>query len=151
MLPPHGVWVTAALLLESVYFYRRLFASSTITDYTKPHHFVSTIVIFVEDMLWSSAYILVEMASRDFLMFCRIVLPSGYQDGVHCLSFKYNMHGWHINKLQVDKRTASGQEVNLWTKERRQGPEWHAGHVQVDLRSTDQVSITVDMSSSELS
>ncbi|KAK2175033.1 hypothetical protein NP493_756g00054 [Ridgeia piscesae] len=88
----------------------------------------------------SGHYIYIEATHRQKNHKAVIVLPSGYQDGVHCLSFKYNMHGWHINKLQVDKRTASGQEVNLWTKERRQGPEWHAGHVQVDLRSTDQLS-----------
>lgn len=78
------------------------------------------------------------------LLCCRIMLPSSKRDGVYCLSFYYNMNGYHINTLQVAKRTFSGQLINLWTKKHNQGPQWHAAQVTATVYSSEQVSMTVD-------
>jgi len=80
------------------------------------------------------------------LSFFRMLLPSFNREGEHCLSFHYNMNGFHINTLQVVKRTTSGELVNLWEKKGHQGPQWLAGQVTVDLHSSDQVSTPVNMS-----
>jgi len=75
----------------------------------------------------------------------RLLLPSFIRDGVYCLSFYYNMNGFHVNKLRVVKRATSGQLVDVWVKKHNQGRQWHSVHVTADLSSSQQVSATVNI------
>ena len=81
---------------------------------------------------------------HDAPLCCRIMLPAFNRDGDYCLSFNYNMNGWHINTLQVVKRVSSGHLVHLWSKEGNKGPQWHSAQVTANLYSSEQVSTNVD-------
>ena len=112
---------------------------------TAPNQHHRTVVLL---QMSSSArcYVLMVLANCNLSFFFRIVLPSFNREGEHCLSFHYNMNGFHINTLHVVKRTTSGEQVNLWKKKGHQGPQWHGGQVTVDLHRYDQVSTPVNMS-----
>ena len=83
----------------------------------------------------------------DIPLRCRILLPSFTRDGDFCLSFSFNMYGYHVNMLRVAKLVASGQLVTLWKMKGQQGPHWQTAQFNVDLRTADQVSTIVDMAS----
>ena len=88
--------------------------------------------------------IVMVFVTRDAPLCCRIMLRAFNRDGDYCLSFNYNMNGWHINTLQVVKRAPSGHLVHLWTKKGKQGPQWHSAQVTANLYSSEQVSTATD-------
>ncbi|KAK2175032.1 hypothetical protein NP493_756g00046 [Ridgeia piscesae] len=69
-----------------------------------------------------------------------ILLPSFTRDGDFCLSFSFNMYGYHVNMLRVAKLVASGQLVTLWKMKGQQGPHWQTAQFNVDLRTADQLA-----------
>ncbi|KAI0215091.1 Zinc metalloproteinase dpy-31 [Lamellibrachia satsuma] len=89
----------------------------------------------------SGYYIFIEASNpRRFNDKAMILLPSFGRGGTYCLSFYYNMNGFHINELRVIKRTSSDQQVQLWSKKHDQGQMWFVADVTVDMRSSDQLA-----------
>ncbi|KAI0230364.1 MAM and LDL-receptor class A domain-containing protein 2, partial [Lamellibrachia satsuma] len=86
----------------------------------------------------SGYYIFIEASNpRQMNDTAMIMLPSFNEDGDYCLSFYYNMNGFHINTLQVVNRHSSGLLVNLWMKKHHQGSQWNAAQVTANLHSSD--------------
>lgn len=71
----------------------------------------------------------------------RLTLPDFRQTGTHCINFHYHMYGFHINTLQLLKKTTSGGNSQLWQRSKEQGNKWFHAAVEIDLDEGDQVSI----------
>ncbi|KAK2188834.1 hypothetical protein NP493_122g04004 [Ridgeia piscesae] len=70
-----------------------------------------------------------------------MLFPSFSQESTFCVKFNYHMFGYHINELQLAKRSSSGHLAKVWSMVGEKGNRWLSAEVNVELTSSDQVRL----------
>ena len=76
-----------------------------------------------------------------FIFGFRMLFPSFSQESTFCVKFNYHMFGFHINELQLAKRSSSGHIAKVWSMVGEKGNRWLSAEVNVELTSSDQVRL----------
>ncbi|KAI0225936.1 Zinc metalloproteinase dpy-31 [Lamellibrachia satsuma] len=70
-----------------------------------------------------------------------MLLPKLARGGHVCVRFNYHMFGFHINELQLAKRSSSGHLNKVWSMVGEKGNRWLHAVVDVELSSLEKFSI----------
>ncbi|KAK2188835.1 hypothetical protein NP493_122g04028 [Ridgeia piscesae] len=69
-----------------------------------------------------------------------MLFPSFSQESTFCVKFSYHMFGFHINELQLAKRSSSGHISKVWSMVGEKGNRWLSAAINVELTSSDQLA-----------
>ena len=61
------------------------------------------------------------------------------------MTFRYNMHGFHIGKLSMLQLTASGSTLSVWQRVGKMGDTWKEATVDVSMGEGDRVSVFIPL------